>query len=44
MDHKMAIAALALGVGGAAVALDSTNEFSSDAKTMAGIGAFIAAA
>ncbi|MDH4186538.1 MAG: hypothetical protein OEV08_06050 [Nitrospira sp.] len=43
MDHKMAIAALALGVSGTAVALDSTNKFSSDAKAMAGIAAAVAA-
>jgi hypothetical protein len=44
MDHKMATTALALGVGGAGVALDPSNTFTQDAKNMAGITALIAAA
>ena len=41
MNHKMALAAIALGIGGTAVAIDANNEFSDDAQAAAGIGAFI---
>ncbi|MGE3276491.1 MAG: hypothetical protein AB7O67_15365 [Vicinamibacterales bacterium] len=44
MNHKMAVAALALGGGGAAVALDSSNSFSRDARAIGGVAAFLALA
>jgi len=37
MNHKMALTAIALGLGGTAVALDSTSAFSSDEKTVGGL-------
>lgn len=43
MDHKMAVAAIAAGVGGTSVALSEDNAFSSDAKAVAGVVGFIAA-
>lgn len=42
LNHKMAVAALALGLGGTAVAYDPNNEFSDDAQQIAGIGAILA--
>lgn len=43
MDHKMAVVALAAGVAGAGVALDSNNSFSEDAKNVGGVIAAVAA-
>jgi hypothetical protein len=43
MNHKMAIACVALGLGGTAVAMDSRNEFSDEAK-MASTGVAVLAA
>ena len=43
LDHKMAVAALVAGVGGAGVALDTSNSFSQDAKDVGGTLAAIAA-
>jgi predicted nucleic acid-binding Zn-ribbon protein len=43
MNHKMAVAAIAAGVGGTSVALSDDNAFSSDAKAVAGVVGFIAA-
>ena len=43
MDHKMVVVALAAGVAGAGVALDSNNSFSEDAKNVGGWVAGIAA-
>lgn len=37
MNHKMALTAITLGLGGTAVALDSTSTFSSDEKTVGGL-------
>ncbi len=42
LNHKMALAAIALGVGGTSVAIDTSNEFSQDAQAAASIGAFFA--
>lgn len=44
MDHKMAVAALAVGAGGAVVALDADNAFTDDAQAVGGIAALFAAA
>ncbi len=41
LDHKMALAALAAGVGGGKVALDDSKRFSAEAKTLAGTVAFL---
>lgn len=43
MNHKMAAAAIALGVAGGNMALDDTNAFSEDAKALGGVAAAIAA-
>jgi septal ring factor EnvC (AmiA/AmiB activator) len=43
LEHKMAIAAIVAGVGGADVALDTTNTFSDDAKNIAGPVVLLAA-
>jgi len=43
MDHKMVVVALAAGVAGAGVALDSNNSFSEDAKNVGGVIAAVAA-
>jgi len=43
MDHKMVVIALAAGVAGAGVALDSNNSFSEDAKNVGGWAAAVAA-
>ena len=37
MNHKMALTAITLGLGGTAVALDSTTTFSNDEKTVGGL-------
>ena len=37
MNHKMAIAAIGAGVGGAAIAIDADNEFSDEAQTAASV-------
>jgi chromosome segregation ATPase len=42
MDHKMAVAAIVLGVAGTDVAIDKDNEFSEEAEEYAAIGATIA--
>jgi len=42
MDHKMAVAALAVGIGGAAVAYDPNNEFSDDVQGVAGLVGVVA--
>jgi peptidoglycan hydrolase CwlO-like protein len=42
MDHKMAVAAIAVGAAGTGVALSEDNAFTDDAKTIGGIGAVIA--
>lgn len=44
LNHKMAVAAILAGVGGATIALDENNEFSGDARAVAGIVAAIALA
>jgi septal ring factor EnvC (AmiA/AmiB activator) len=41
-NHKMAVAALAAGVGGAAVAYDPNNEFSDDVQAVAGLVGLVA--
>src|SRR5690606_13691547 len=43
MDHKLAIAAIAAGLGGAGVALDPANEFSAEARQIGGLVAVGAA-
>lgn len=42
LDHKLAIAAMGITVGGAGVATDGSGRFTDDQKTVAGIGAGIA--
>lgn len=42
-DHKLAVAALWLGMGGAGAALDPDNEFSDEAETLGGLFAVAAA-
>jgi hypothetical protein len=42
MDHKAAIAALGITVGGAAVAADQSDRFTDDQKKVAGVGAVVA--
>ena len=42
LNHKMAVAALAAGAGGAAVAYDPNNEFSDDVQGVAGIVGIVA--
>lgn len=44
MDHKMAVAALAVGAGGAVVALDPDNAFTDEAQAMGGLAALFAGA
>jgi hypothetical protein len=44
MDHKLAVAAIAAGLGGAAVALDPNNEFCKEAKELGALFAVLAAA
>lgn len=43
MNHKLAVAALALGLGGASVALDADNEFSDEAEGLGTVAVAIAA-
>ena len=43
MNHKMALTAIAMGIGGGIVAIDPNNEFSSDVKTVAGFTTLLAA-
>jgi septal ring factor EnvC (AmiA/AmiB activator) len=43
LNHKMAIAAITAGVGGAGVALNPRNEFSKDAEAIGGMVAVVAA-
>ena len=43
LNHKMAVAAIAAGVGGTGVVLDDKNEFSGDIKAVAGTVAVLGA-
>ena len=44
LNHKLAVAAIVAGVGGAEVALDPDNAFTNDAKIVGGVVALLAAA
>ena len=44
MDHKMAVAAIAAGVGGTAIAYDPNNEFSDEVQVVSGIVGLFAVA
>jgi peptidoglycan hydrolase CwlO-like protein len=44
LNHKLAVAAVVAGVGGAEVALDPDNAFTSDAQVVGGVVALLAAA
>lgn len=43
MNHKLAVAAILAGFGGATVALDANNEFSDEAESLGAVAAAIAA-